>query len=324
MVTQSTHENLVAVHRDYLTAGAQVVTAHTFGIDAQEMPLQSERHSACGWQVQHGRSAGHVPVLASLGPFAAITDDLMSDTAAADLVSEVAAVVIESGVDGIVLETLADPKVAVAALRGIRAIAHDCQWSPVFRPTPCDQATRHIYRIDARCGSNSLGVNCAHGPAALLSSVQALHAAQDSVGGMNRVCQSRSCQMPGSHVVVRMALNIPSHRRGLASAWLIFALRGGYSWWLLRCRASHIARLSRGGSGAACWQFGQRNHRDRRGDHCDTLETSCDNMPPLCPRDALWASDAGAMLFSLGLPGNIPVGDEHEIVSALPGIRLDA
>ena len=30
-------------------------------------------------------AAGHVPVLASLGPFSAITDDLLAITAAADL-----------------------------------------------------------------------------------------------------------------------------------------------------------------------------------------------------------------------------------------------
>ena len=104
---EASHESLLDAHRQFIEAGAQAITAHTFAIDAVSVPDHEERHERLRGAVRAARqaAAGNVPVLASLGPFSAIVDGV-AGTASHDLVSEVTAVVREAGVEGIILRDL--------------------------------------------------------------------------------------------------------------------------------------------------------------------------------------------------------------------------
>ncbi len=169
------HPDLVlAVHRAYVDAGAEAITANTFGANRWRLPGGREeavRLASAGIQLarQAALAAGGraVFVLGSIGPLGRVVGADITAAEAEEAFAEVALAMADANADGFALETMPSTTEAAAALAAVRRVSR----LPVF-------ACRSIERADpielgefARAmesgGAAAVGVNCAGGPRAL-------------------------------------------------------------------------------------------------------------------------------------------------------------
>ncbi len=171
-VTQANldHPDLVsAVHRAYVDAGAQALTANTFGANRLRAGSRDAavRLATAGVQLARQAAAGRVPVLGSIGPLGPMVGAELSVSAAEDAFAEIALVMADAHVDGFIVETMSATVEAAAALAGIKRVSRlpvlVCRTSE--RPEPADLA--EFARAMEQGGAAALGINCAAGPRAL-------------------------------------------------------------------------------------------------------------------------------------------------------------
>jgi len=175
-VTQANleHPDLVlAVHRAYVEAGAEAITANTFGANRYRLSGREEALSLAVAGVRLARQAAlSVPgrtvfVLASLGPLGQLIGAELPVVDAEEAFAEVALAMADHNVDGFILETMSSTAEALAGLRGVRRVSR----LPVLVCRSIDRADALELGDFAQAmedgGATAIGVNCAAGPRAL-------------------------------------------------------------------------------------------------------------------------------------------------------------
>ncbi len=173
------HPDLVlAVHRAYREAGAEVATANTFlanrfrcGDRAAAIRLMAE-----GVRLARQAAAGGQFVLASIGPLGPVVGAELALADAEEAFAELGLAARDAGADAILVETMSSTGECVAALAGLKRSAR----LPVLvsRSLARDDASE-IGEFAAACeagGAAAIGVNCAVGPRALVPVVARLAA----------------------------------------------------------------------------------------------------------------------------------------------------
>lgn len=174
------HPDLVlALHREYVEAGAQALTANTFSANRHRCASAEEAVALVTAGVRLARQAAgtRALVLASFGPLGPVVGAELTRAEAEAAFAELALAAADAHADGIILETMPSTAECVAALAACRRVCR----LPVI-------ACRAIGRVDqaelaefARTmeenGAAAIGVNCAAGPRALVPVATALAAA---------------------------------------------------------------------------------------------------------------------------------------------------
>ncbi len=175
--------NLVAqVHGEYVAAGAQVVTANTFGANRFRLRphgLENKVRDINVAGIQLARTSNpNGWVLGSMGPTGMLFGDRANPSTdqAREGFLEQAQILVECGVDGLVLETFRQPQELQLALDAVRelqttfpviaCVSFDPQGTLADGTPPEAVADSMV-----RWGATAIGVNCADGPAGVYEMV---------------------------------------------------------------------------------------------------------------------------------------------------------
>ena len=175
------HPDLVQdVHQAYVAAGAEALTANTFGVNRYRLQGDRElvaRLAAAGVRLARLAAQGakhRVFVLGSIGPLGPVVGADLTASEAEEAFSEVAMALADAGVDGFIIETMPSTAEAVAALGGIRRASRlpalVCR--SIDRDDPAELAD--FARAAAAAGATAVGINCSAGPRALVPVVARL------------------------------------------------------------------------------------------------------------------------------------------------------
>jgi methionine synthase I (cobalamin-dependent) len=186
-------EVVTQIHADYLDAGADVVTANTFG--ASPLKLQKnglrERTKEINFQMvalaQKVIQPGQF-VAADIGPTGEMLQPfgLLSRAATVANYAEQAQYLVASGIDFFIIETMFDLNEALAALEGIRQVSN----LPVFASMTFEKKASGFVTVmgnraaDAMrqlqaAGATAVGANCSLGSVQMISLAQEIRQAVD-------------------------------------------------------------------------------------------------------------------------------------------------
>ncbi|MBA2480537.1 MAG: homocysteine S-methyltransferase family protein, partial [Planctomycetes bacterium] len=176
------HPDLVlAIHRAYVDAGAQVITANTFSANRHRTTGGREaavRQVTAGVQLARQAASSSqgrpVFVLGSIGPLGRVVGADCSSADAEDVFAEVALAMVDANVDGFAIETMPSTAEASAALAAVRRVSR----LPVLVCRSIERADPLELGEFARAmeagGASAIGINCAAGPRALAPVASAL------------------------------------------------------------------------------------------------------------------------------------------------------
>ena len=107
-----------AVHKDYVNAGADIITANTFGANARKLGSAQRIREVIAAGIRLAREAGAGRVALDLGPTGAMLAPMgtMTFEEAYGLFKEQVAAGVEAGADLVLIETMSDLLEAKAAL----------------------------------------------------------------------------------------------------------------------------------------------------------------------------------------------------------------
>lgn len=170
VLSLSAPEAVTAVHRAYVEAGAQLVTANTFGASTLKPGVGPSVDEVFAAALACARAAGPRYVAASLGPTGRLLEpwgDLDPDDAY-DLFAAQARAAQAAGADVIVVETMTDLGEAGAAVRA----ALDGTRLPVFATMSFGAGGRTMMGVSpeeaarelSALGVHAVGLNCSVGP----------------------------------------------------------------------------------------------------------------------------------------------------------------
>lgn len=170
-------EAITEIHRQYVEAGADVITANTFGANAkklQDMDVSVDEVVKAG--ISCAREAGARYVALDIGPSGALLKPLGNMTF--DEVYEIFAEQVRAAADAdcIIIETMSDLLEAKAALLAAKENSN----LPVFVTMTFSEDRRTFLGTDAKTaaitlsalGADAVGVNCSLGPKELLPIVK--------------------------------------------------------------------------------------------------------------------------------------------------------
>lgn len=163
-------EIIMEIHKSYLLAGAQVITANTFGANRKKLEGKADLRETVFAAVNAAREAGANKVALDMGPIGAMLQPLgtVSFDEAYDIFSEVVKAGAEAGADIALVETMSDLLEAKAALLAVRENSR----MPVFVNMTFDKSGRtflgttpEIAAITlSSLGADAVGINCSLGP----------------------------------------------------------------------------------------------------------------------------------------------------------------
>ena len=172
-------EEITAIHKLYLEAGADIITANTFGANGLKMP-PGEVRAAVRAGIACARAAGAQTVALDVGPLGRLLRPLgtLGFEDAYALFAEVMKAGAEAGADLALIETMSDLYECKAAILAAR----EHTGLPVFCSMTFDKNGRTFLGCDAQTaavtlsawGVDALGVNCSLGPAQLAPLVGAM------------------------------------------------------------------------------------------------------------------------------------------------------
>ena len=182
-----THPEAVeAVHRAYARAGADILTANTFGASRRKLGEDPAPYIAAG--IALARRAGAdtgAAVALDVGPLGGLLRPFGEGTVdeAYAMFAEIAQAGERAGTDLVLIETMSDLLEAKAALLAAREHTK----LPVFVTMTFGQDGRTFLGTDPRCaavtlsslGADAVGVNCSLGPEALLPVLEDMAAVTD-------------------------------------------------------------------------------------------------------------------------------------------------
>jgi 5-methyltetrahydrofolate--homocysteine methyltransferase len=173
------------VHRVYVEAGSQAVTANTFGSNPDKLAGAASVDDVFAAAIACAHAAGARYVAADMGPTGTLMAPMgtLTPEAAYDIYAEQARAAQVHGADLIIVETMADLAEAGAA---VRAAVENTQL-PVFATMTFARTGRTIMGTTPRqaavelraLGANAVGANCSLGPDALAPIVAAMQEVVD-------------------------------------------------------------------------------------------------------------------------------------------------
>jgi methionine synthase I (cobalamin-dependent) len=191
-----THPDQVrAVHRSYIQAGAQVVLTNSFGGSRFRLKLHGLQdqvaelnRTAAELACAEADTAPHpVAVAGSMGPSGELFEPMgiLSFAEAHDGFAEQAAALAEGGVDVLWIETMSDLQEVQAAVMGARAVSD----LPIVTTMTFDtnghtmMGVSPVQALEAmrELGPIALGGNCGNGPAEIEGVIKAMRAADPTV-----------------------------------------------------------------------------------------------------------------------------------------------
>lgn len=185
----SNPEVVLAVHAEYVRAGAELIETNTFGanpvkLGAFALDDRTEEINEAAARLAVQASRQRASVLGAMGPLGIRIEPwgpTSVDEAAALFERQVMGLA-AGGVDGFMLETFADLDELLQAVRAVRNIAGD---APVFAQMSFgdEGATAYGTTIEAaaagleKAGADVIGLNCSVGPSSMLVGVERMAAA---------------------------------------------------------------------------------------------------------------------------------------------------
>ena len=171
---------IVAIHADYVAAGAEVITTNTFGANARKLEGRASVAEVYRAAAACAREAGARYVAGDIGPLGVLLEPLGTCTfeEAYDLFAEQVDAVCAAGCDLVLIETMADLREAKAALLAARercdlpvlATMTFGEDGRTFLGTPPEVAAVTLSSM----GAHAVGLNCSLGPDELLEAAQAM------------------------------------------------------------------------------------------------------------------------------------------------------
>jgi 5-methyltetrahydrofolate--homocysteine methyltransferase len=254
-------EQVRKIHRDYITAGAQIILTNSLGGNRKRLSLHElsdrtfelNRAAAYVARLEAEAAEGPVVVAGSVGPTGALMTPLgdLTFEGAKSTFKEQAGALIEGGVDVLWVETMSDLEEMRAAIEGCREVASDF---PIVATMTFDthghtsMGISPQAAVEALGGLNlmAIGGNCGNGPAEIEAVIEAmLKANPDAVlvaksnAGVPRMEGDRQVYDASPEVMAEHALRVrdlgariigaccgstPEHIRAMGHA-----LRGGLS-----------------------------------------------------------------------------------------------
>ena len=158
------------VHREYVDAGAQMVTTNSFGANEIKLKGQASVEEVCSASVACAKQSGARYVAGSIGPLGKLLEPFgdVSFERAFDLFYRQAAALSEAGADVITIETMTDLREAKAAVLAARAA---CKL-PIFASMTYSKYARTLFGSTpevvaatlSSLGVQAVCVNCSLGP----------------------------------------------------------------------------------------------------------------------------------------------------------------
>ena len=180
-------KDVLAVHSAYLCAGADIISANTFGANpfkCRENGVELEAVITAGVKLarQAVDMAGHGAVALDIGPSGKLLFP-MGDLKFEDAVNafaQMARAGVDSGVDCVLIETMNDLYEVKAALLGVKETTS----LPVFVTTTFDEDGKLLTGGDLKAmaavleglGADAIGMNCGLGPKQMLRLIRELRA----------------------------------------------------------------------------------------------------------------------------------------------------
>ena len=159
---------VMAVHRDYVLAGADIITANTFGANRRKLGDGVREAVAAGIRI--AKEAGAKRVALDIGPTGALLKPLgaMSFDEAYELFREVVIAGFEAGADLALVETMSDLSEAKAAILAVKENSS----LPVYATMTFSSDGRTFLGTDPKTaaialsalGVDAVGLNCSLGP----------------------------------------------------------------------------------------------------------------------------------------------------------------
>lgn len=176
-------EAVEAVHRAYAAAGADILTANTFGASRWKLGEDPAPCIAAGIAAARRAAGASRRVALDIGPLGALLEpfgEISFDQAYA-MFSEIAAAGEEAGADLVLIETMSDLLEAKAALLAVK----EHTGLPVIVTMTFGADGRTFLGVDPAAaavtltalGADAVGLNCSVGPRELLPALQAMAAA---------------------------------------------------------------------------------------------------------------------------------------------------
>jgi 5-methyltetrahydrofolate--homocysteine methyltransferase len=178
-------EILREIHQAYLDAGAQIITANTFGGNRVRMgdaglAERSVELTRLGVALAREIAGDRAWVAGDMGPTGQIMEPYgtLTESAAEEAFTEQAVALAEAGADLILIETQHSIEEAVCAVRMAKAhtklpvfctFAFNAQGRTMMGLRPGDAATRV-----QEAGADGVGANCGDGPAAILAALKGM------------------------------------------------------------------------------------------------------------------------------------------------------
>lgn len=178
-------EDILAVHRAYLDAGADIITTNTFGANpfkCRENGVEAEAVISAGVRLarQAVEQAGHGAVALDIGPTGKLLFP-MGDLAFEDAVeafAQMAGAGAAAGADCVLIETMNDLYEVKAAILGVKETTS----LPVFVTTTFDEDGKLLTGGDIKTaaavleglGADVIGMNCGLGPEQMLRLIKEL------------------------------------------------------------------------------------------------------------------------------------------------------
>jgi 5-methyltetrahydrofolate--homocysteine methyltransferase len=170
-------DDIVAIHRGYLDAGARVVTTNTFGgtrprLDMHGLGDRVEELSRAGAEVARRAAQPYGALVAGdLGPTGELLEPLgdLTGEQAEELFAEQLRGLVAGGIDLVLIETMSDLGEAEAAVRAARRVAPEL---PVVATLSFDTKLRTMMGVTpaqavtalSALGVSAIGANCGRGP----------------------------------------------------------------------------------------------------------------------------------------------------------------
>ena len=190
-LNRSDPDRVRAIHAAHLAAGAEILTANTFG--ANRFQLAKHRLAAdtaainrAGVAVARSAAAGGQPVFGSVGPTGE-TIGSVADARAADIrgaFAEQIASLVAAGVDALLIETFTSLAEARLALEAARETAPDLGVAVLTTfseraLTALGTSPRRVAAELARAGADAVGANCGVGPESTLAALERMREATE-------------------------------------------------------------------------------------------------------------------------------------------------
>ena len=178
MLNFSHPDDIAAIHKAYVDAGAEVITTNTFGANRLKLEGAASVEEVYRAAAGCARAAGAPYIAGDVGPTGALLEPMgtMSFEEAYDLFAEQVRAVAAAGCDVVLIETMADLREAKAALL---AAQENCNL-PVFATMTFGEDGRTFLgtspevaaEVLSSMGAHAVGLNCSLGPAELLGAAQ--------------------------------------------------------------------------------------------------------------------------------------------------------